>query len=94
MNSPVRSFGHAHRATLTILLALLAGCGGYGSNGMQNTVTNVTISGAVLPTLATMTTIGSTLDPTEHGGNPYGLTVATATAGAHHDGRFDRVQFQ
>jgi len=81
MNSPVRSFGHAHRATLTILLALLAGCGGYGSNGMQNTVTNVTISGAVLPTLAMMTTIGSTLDPTEHGGNPYGLTVATATAG-------------
>jgi hypothetical protein len=81
MNNPVRSFGHAHRATLTTLLALLTGCGGYGSNGMQNTVTNVTISGAVLPTLATMTSIGSTLDPTEHGGNPYGLTVATATAG-------------
>jgi hypothetical protein len=81
MNNPVRSFGHAHRATLTTLLALLTGCGGYGSNGMQNTVTNVTISGAVLPTLATMTSVGSTLDPTEHGGNPYGLTVATATAG-------------
>ena len=84
MNSPVRSFGQARRAMLTTLLpliALLAGCGGYSSNGMQNTVTNVTISGAVLPTLATITTIGSTLDPTEHGGNPYGLTVATATAG-------------
>jgi hypothetical protein len=81
MNSPLRSFRQARRATLMTLLALLAGCGGYGSSGMQNTVTNVTISGAVLPTLATMTTIGSTLDPTEHGGNPYGLTVATATAG-------------
>jgi hypothetical protein len=48
---------------------------------MQNTVTNVTISGALLSTLATMTTIGSTLNRTEHGGNPYGLSVATATAG-------------
>ena len=48
---------------------------------MQNNVKNVTISGAVLPTLATMTTIGSTLNRTEHGGNPYGLTVATAIAG-------------
>jgi hypothetical protein len=82
MNNPVRSFGHAHRATLTTLLALLTGCGGYGSNGMQNTVTNVTISGAVLPTLATMTSIGSTLDPTEHGGNPYGLTVAPPPRGS------------
>ncbi len=48
---------------------------------MTNTSTNMTISGAILPTLTTMTTIGSTLDPIEHGGNPYGLTVATATAG-------------
>jgi hypothetical protein len=73
----------AHLALMT-LLALLAGCGGgYGSGGMgmTNTPTNVTISGAILPTLGTMTTIGSTLDPTEKGGNPYGLTVATATAG-------------
>jgi hypothetical protein len=68
--------------TLATLLALLPGCGdGYGSGGMTSTPTNVTISGAVLPTLTTMTTIGSTLDPIEHGGNPYGLTVATATAG-------------
>ncbi len=47
----------------------------------MNMTTNETISGPVLPTLATKATIGSTLDPTEHGGNPYGLTVATATAG-------------
>src|ERR1019366_2557970 len=72
----------AVNAALMTLLALLAGCGGYGSGGgMTNTPTNVTISGAILPTLGTMTNIGSTLDPTEHGGNPYGLTVATATAG-------------
>jgi hypothetical protein len=72
----------AVNAALMTLLALLAGCGGYGSGGgMTNTPTNVTISGAILPTLGTMTNIGSTLDPTEHGGNPYGLTVAPATAG-------------
>jgi len=70
------------RATLATLLALLAGCGGgYGSSSMTDTPSNVTISGAVLPTLATMSTVGSTIDPIEHGGNPYGLTVATATAG-------------
>src|ERR1017187_8597132 len=82
MNSPPRSFQPLRHATLTTLLVVLAGCGGDNSNGgMSNTPTNVTISGAVLPTLTTVTTIGSTLDPTEKGGNPYGLTVATATAG-------------
>jgi len=69
-------------AALTTLLALLVGCGGYGSSSSSmTTTTNVTISGAILPTLKTMTTIGSTIDPIEMGGNPYGLTVATATAG-------------
>jgi len=69
-------------AALTTLLVLLVGCGGYGSSSSSmTTTTNVTISGAILPTLTTMTTIGSTIDPIEMGGNPYGLTVATATAG-------------
>ena len=82
MNISLFSCRPAAHAALMTLLALLAGCGGgYGSGGMTNTPKNVTISGAILPTLAAMTTIGSTLDPTEHGGNPYGLTVATATAG-------------
>jgi hypothetical protein len=82
MNISLFSCRPAVNAALMTLLALLAGCGGYGSGGgMTNTPTNVTISGAILPTLGTMTTIGSTLDPTENGGNPYGLTVATATAG-------------
>jgi hypothetical protein len=71
------------RPATLMALALLAGCGGgYGSGGGNMvTTTNTTISGPILPTLATMSTIGSTLDPMEHGGNPYGLTVATATAG-------------
>lgn len=82
MNISLFSCRPAAHAALMTLLALLAGCGGgYGSGGMTNTPKNVTISGAILPTLAAMTTIGSTLDPTEKGGNPYGLTVATATAG-------------
>ncbi len=82
MNISLFSCRPAAHAVLTTLLGLLAGCGGYGSGSMaNNTPTNTTISAPILPTLAAMTTIGSTLDPTEHGGNPYGLTVATATAG-------------
>jgi hypothetical protein len=82
MNTPLSSCRPVRHAALTTLLALLVGCGGYGSSSSSmTTTTNVTISGAILPTLTTMTTIGSTIDPIEMGGNPYGLTVATATAG-------------
>lgn len=69
-------------APASMLLALVAGCGsGYGSGGMSYPPMNQTQSGPILPTLATVKTIGSTIDPIEHGGNPYGLTVAPATAG-------------
>jgi hypothetical protein len=83
MNSQSPAFPQVRRTALIALFALLAGCGGGygGGGGGMNTTTNTTISGPVLPTLTMMTTIGSTLDPMEHGGNPYGLTVATATAG-------------
>jgi hypothetical protein len=83
MNNQSRSFQPVRHAAPLALLALLASCGGGygGGGGGMNTTTNTTISGPVLPTLTKMTTIGSTLDPMEHGGNPYGLTVATATAG-------------
>ena len=84
----MKSQRYSHRtgadAALIALLLLLTSCGGGGyggGGGTQNMVINVTISGPVLPTLKMETTIGSTLDPIEHGGNPYGLTMATATAG-------------
>jgi len=63
------------------LLTLVAGCGGYGSGNNMQGPTTVTITGAEISTFSSLTTTGSTLDPTEHGGNPYGLTVATATSG-------------
>jgi hypothetical protein len=84
MNTQAISLRQGCQTTLMALLVLSTGCGGSGYGGMgggMNMTTNVTISGPILPSLATMTTIGSTLEPTEHGGNPYGLTVATATAG-------------
>jgi hypothetical protein len=83
MNKPTRAYQLPRSAVLSILLVTLVGCGGGygGGGGGRNTMTTMTVTGAVLPTLTKMTTIGSTLDPLEHGGNPYGLTVATATAG-------------
>jgi len=42
---------------------------------------SVTVSPSVLASMNSITAIGSTLDPSEHGGNPYGLALATTTAG-------------
>jgi len=55
-------------------------CTGTGGSGSATTAM-VTINPSILSTLATTTTIGSTLDPIEHGGNPYGLAIAPITAG-------------
>jgi hypothetical protein len=55
-----------------------------GSGGMANaTSPMVTVNPSLLSQLASVkpTTIGSTVDPTEKGGNPYGLALAPATAG-------------
>jgi hypothetical protein len=43
----------------------------------------VTVNPSILSTLSVtnITTIGSTIDPTELGGNPYGLAIAPLTAG-------------
>lgn len=43
----------------------------------------VTVNPSILSTLSVtkIATIGSTIDPIEHGGNPYGLAIASATAG-------------
>jgi hypothetical protein len=55
-----------------------------GSGGMANaTSPMVTVNPSILSQLASVkpTTIGSTVDPIEKGGNPYGLALAPATAG-------------
>ena len=88
MKTPPTSCRPAANAALTTLLALLAGCGGYGSgggyaSGMTNTSTNMISPVRFCQRSRQITTIGSTLDPPiEHGNcRPMDLTVATATAG-------------
>jgi hypothetical protein len=54
---------------------------GYG-NGMVTAHSQmVTVDPSILSGLATITQIGSSLDPVEMGGNPYGLAIAPATVG-------------
>jgi len=55
-------------------------CMGAGGTGSASTPV-VTVNPNVLSTLATIVTIGSTVDPMEGGNNPYGLVIAPATAG-------------
>jgi hypothetical protein len=47
------------------------------------TTSTVTVNPSILSSLSLkgITTIGSTIDPIEKGGNPYGLTIAPATSG-------------
>jgi hypothetical protein len=53
-----------------------------GSGGMVTANSQVvTVGPSILSGLATVTQIGSTLDPVEKGGNPYGLAIAPMTAG-------------
>jgi hypothetical protein len=53
-----------------------------GSGGMASAISPVvTVNAPILSTLSKITTIGSTIDPVEKGGNPYGLAIAPATAG-------------
>jgi hypothetical protein len=57
-------------------------CMGPGGT-MSATTSAVTVAPSILSMLSptTITTIGSTVDPIEHGGNPYGLAIAPVTAG-------------
>lgn len=55
-----------------------------GSGGTASATTPaVTVNPSILSTLSAtkIAAVGSTVDPVEHGGNPYGLTIAQATAG-------------
>jgi hypothetical protein len=64
--------------TVTYMLS----CTGGGGTGSATTAA-ITVLPSILSTLspATITSIGSTVDPMEHGGNPYGLAIATTSAG-------------
>jgi hypothetical protein len=64
--------------TVTYMLS----CTGPGGT-MSAPTTAVTVLPSILSMLSpsTITTIGSTVDPIEHGGNPYGLAIAPVTAG-------------
>jgi hypothetical protein len=57
-------------------------CMGAGGS-VSATSPMITVNPSILSTLSTakIKTIGSTKDPKEHGGNPYGLVMAPATAG-------------
>jgi hypothetical protein len=54
-----------------------------GAGGSASAMATVTVKGTLLSTLsvAGITTIGSTIDPTNQDFNPYGLTIAPATSG-------------
>ena len=54
-----------------------------GTGGMGNGTAMVTVSPSILSQLASVkpTTIGSTIDPMNGDGNPYGLAIAPVTAG-------------
>jgi len=78
----------SRRAAMLVIAASLAACGGGGYGGGSSyspppppPMQPQPVSGSVFATLNTQTTIGSTLDPTEHGGNPYGLAIAPMTSG-------------
>lgn len=68
----------AGTGTVTYMLSCM-GAGGSASA----TSAAVTVLPSILSMLSpnTIATIGSTVDPTEHGGNPYGLALAPVTAG-------------
>lgn len=55
------------------------GAGGMATASAPAVTVNPSTLGTLSPT--TLTTIGSTIDPIEMGGNPYGLAIAPASAG-------------
>jgi len=66
--------------TATGTVTYMLNCTGSGGAGSATSAV-VTVNPSILGTLKTITTIGSTLDPIEQGGNPYGLGIAPVTSG-------------
>lgn len=66
--------------TATGTATYMLSCTGSGGTASATSMT-VTINPSILSTLSKITTIGSTLDPLENGGNPYGLAIAPMTSG-------------
>ena len=66
--------------TATGTVTYMLSCTGSGGTGSATSAV-VTVNPSILSTLKTITTIGSTVDPIEHGGNPYGLGIAPVTSG-------------
>ena len=56
-------------------------CSGAGGMASASSVA-VTVNASILSTLSKIATVGSTIDPIEKGGNPYGLAIAPATVGS------------
>ena len=73
--------------TYTLTCTGMSNTYGGGAQAAATTPT-ITVNPSILSTLSTtkIVTIGSTIDPIEHGGNPYGLTLAPATAGLISEG--------
>ena len=72
------------KVVYTLSCTAMTGTGAYGGTGAGTTMAStmtVTVSPSILSTLTTITPVGSTLDPIENGGNPYGLALAPMTAG-------------
>lgn len=66
--------------TATGSVMYMLSCSGAGGTTMATSMA-ITVKPSILSTLTTITTIGSTLDPLELGGNPYGLAIAPTTSG-------------
>jgi hypothetical protein len=66
--------------TATGNVTYMLSCTGSGGSTSATSAT-VTVNPSILSTLSKITTIGSTLDPLEGGGNPYGLAIAPVTTG-------------
>ncbi|HEY8026417.1 MAG TPA: hypothetical protein VIF60_17880, partial [Burkholderiaceae bacterium] len=67
--------------TATGSATYMLSCTGAGGTGSVTSAA-VTVNPSILSSLSKIATIGSTLDPLENGGNPYGLAIAPVSSGS------------